>query len=102
MVLDTTLCNMLQIQNELSYLVAAKRGYFYSSALLLFPFLIVVMYSFLSTYWLLGFFVLLFILSIVLTFVNNKNLIVSKLFYFILYLCALKIAPLLIIYKITA
>jgi hypothetical protein len=37
-----------------------------------------------------------------LLFVNNKNLILNKLFYFILYICALEIAPLLFIYKMMA
>lgn len=32
---------------------------------------------------------------------NNKNFILSHLFYFILYLCALEIAPLVIIFKLT-
>jgi hypothetical protein len=50
-------------------------------------------------------------LSVILTFLsynfivlflllrNHQKLIISKLFYFILYLCALEIAPYLIIYK---
>jgi len=101
MVLDMVFCNVLEVQNQLTYFVAAKIGYFYSAALIFFPFLIAVMYSFLSIYWLLGIFGILFVLGVVLTFANNKNLIISKLFYFILYLCALEIAPLLIIYKIT-
>ncbi|WP_347173200.1 DUF4271 domain-containing protein [Polaribacter uvawellassae] len=99
--LDFSLCHLLEIRTELAHLIAAKWGYSYNIALFLFPILIFTTYSFLTVYALLTVFVILFTLSIVLTFINNKNLIINKLFYFILYLCALEIAPLLIIYKIT-
>lgn len=46
-------------------------------------------------------FVFFVIIRYVLLLVNNKNLIFRNLFYFILYLCALEIAPLLIILKLT-
>jgi hypothetical protein len=92
---------IFNIQNEISHFISAKMGYFYNTALLLFPFLIINTYSFFSIYLLFGVFVVLFLLSVVLVLTNNKNLIINKLFYFILYLCALEIAPLLIIYKIT-
>ena len=99
--LDFVLCYLFEIKNELAYFVAAKLGYSYNIALFLFPFLIFTTYAFLNSYMLLSVFLLLFALSFVITFINNKNLIINKLFYFILYLCALEIAPLLIIYKIT-
>ncbi len=99
--LDAILCNLFEIRAELVQLIAAKLGYLYTIALLLFPFLLFTSYSFLTIYALLIVFSVLFMLSVVLTFINNKNLIINKLFYFILYLCALEIAPLLIIYKIT-
>jgi hypothetical protein len=92
---------VFNIQNEISHFISAKVGYFYNTALLLFPFLIINTYSFFSVYLLFGVFIALFLLSAVLVLTNNKNLIINKLFYFILYLCALEIAPLLIIYKIT-
>ena len=92
---------LFEIQSEVNYLYTTIVAYLYNTSLLLFPILIVVNYSIVSTYFLFWSFVLLFILSALLLLVNNKNLIISKLFYFILYLCALEIAPLLIIYKIT-
>lgn len=101
LVLDLVLCHLLEIKSELAHFIAAKLGYSYNIALFLFPFLILVAYSFLNIYVLLGVFIILFTLSFVLAFINNKNLIINKLFYFILYICALEIAPLLIIYKIT-
>jgi len=101
LVLDRVFCSLFEVQNELSYFIAAKIGYLYNTALLLFPFCIITVYSFLSIYVLLGLFFILFTMSVILTVINNKKVIINKLFYFILYLCALEIAPLLIIYKIT-
>ena len=46
-------------------------------------------------------FVMLLVLRYILVLRNNKKLIFSNLFYFILYLCALEIAPLVIILKLT-
>ena len=45
-------------------------------------------------------FLILLLLSFVLFVINNNKIIIERLFYFILYLCALEIAPLLIVYKI--
>lgn len=100
LVLDVGLANLFEVKNETSYLFSSKIAYLYNTSLILFPVLIVISYSNLSKYVLLGVFIALFLLSLLLLFVNNKNLILNKLFYFILYLCALEIAPLLIIYKI--
>ena len=100
--LDFLLCSLLEVRHQLANVIAAKLGYSYNIALFLFPFLLLTTYSFLNIYGLLSVFIILFTLSFVLSFINNKNLIISKLFYFILYLCALEITPLLIIYKITA
>jgi hypothetical protein len=101
LLLTFLISRVFSIQNEILHFISAKVGYFYNTALLLFPFLIINTYSFFSIYLLFGVFVVLFLLSTVLVLTNNKNLIINKLFYFILYLCALEIAPLLIIYKIT-
>ncbi|MBT8318309.1 MAG: DUF4271 domain-containing protein [Lutibacter sp.] len=46
-------------------------------------------------------FLLLLLLRYILVIINNKKLIFNNLFYFILYLCALEIAPLIIILKLT-
>lgn len=42
----------------------------------------------------------LFLFYYLLLVKNNQNLIFNKLFYFILYLCALEIAPFIIVYKL--
>jgi len=99
LVLDVGLAKLFEAEHETSYLFSTKTAYQYTISLLLFPVLIIINYSNLSISVLLFVFMLLFLLSLLLLFVNNKNLILNKLFYFILYLCALEIAPLLIIYK---
>jgi len=99
LVLDVGLANLFEIQHETGYLFSTKIAYRYAISLILFPVLIITSYSSLGTFVLLFVFAMLFLVSLLLLFVNNKNLILNKLFYFILYLCALEIAPLLIIYK---
>lgn len=100
-IVDKALIHLLELQHPLGNIFSAKISYLYNSALLLYPVLIINYYSQISYFLLFSIFVILFILSALLIVLNNKNLIINKLFYFILYLCALEIAPLLIIYKIT-
>lgn len=88
------------LKNTLGYFIISKRIYLFTFSVWLFPFLILSFYSFSSGYVALVVAVFMLLLSLILIFSNNKNLIVSELFYFILYLCILKIAPLLFIYKI--
>lgn len=91
---------IFSLKNTLGYFMISKRIYLFTFSIWLFPFLILSFYSFSSGYVALAVAVFMFLLSLILIFSNNKNLIVSELFYFILYLCILKIAPLLFIYKI--
>ena len=100
LVLDLGLAKLFEVENETSYLFSTKIAYLYNTALILFPVLIITSYSDLGAVVLFWVFISMFLLSLLLLFVNNKNLILNKLLYFILYLCALEIAPLLIIYKI--
>ena len=99
--LDKVIANLFEVKNEVSYLLSSKIAYLYNTSLFLFPVLVIINFSNSSTFVLFWIFTSLFLLSTLLLFINNKNLIINKLFYFILYLCALEIAPLLIIYKIT-
>ncbi len=99
-ILNFLLGKLFNIRNEVAYFVIAKKTYVYNTAMWLFPFLVVAMYGFDNLYFISSVFLFLFGVSVVLMVFNNKNLILNKLFYFILYLCALEIAPLLIIYKI--
>jgi len=99
LVFDLGLIKLFEAENETGYLFSTKVAYLYTISLILFPVLIIISYSGISISVLFFVFMMLFLLSLLLLFVNNKNLILNKLFYFILYLCALEIAPLLIIYK---
>ena len=98
--LELILLKIFDIQDEIGYFLHAKLAYTHNVSLLLFPVLVIFIYNDLNCLLLLVMFVALFLLSLLLLLVNNKNLIVSKLFYFILYICALKIAPLFMLYKI--
>ena len=73
-------------------------------ALLLFPLILLFVYSpFFNEYILIFTLFLAFILMCLKLFLminNNKSIIVKNLFYFILYLCALEIAPIIIILKL--
>jgi hypothetical protein len=46
------------------------------------------------------FFTILMVLRAVFLLVKNNKLIIERLFYFIVYLCALEIAPLLLMFKV--
>lgn len=99
------LAEIFSIKNKYNKIVYDKMSYFNNLILWILPFLILSAYAnihkelFLKiTFFIL---VILLILRYVLVFINNKKLIVNNLFYFILYLCALEIAPLAIILKLT-
>lgn len=86
-------------------IVYDKISYFNNLILWILPFL--VFYSFSSSLKVI-FFNIMFFLFLLLLLVryglvlnNNKNLFFSNIFYFILYLCALEIAPFVLILKLT-
>ena len=99
--LDYIIINILGLNQFVNYFVYSKSGYLKTIGLLLLPALILNEYSIKSNTFLLIICGLLFLFRLVLILFNNKLLVVNKLFYFILYLCTLEIAPLLILYKIT-
>lgn len=94
--------NFGKIYNKIVY---EKISYFNNLILWVLPFLIIYTYTHsFNTF----FFNILFFLSLLLLAIryglllyNNKNLIFNNIFYFILYLCALEIAPFVIILKLT-
>ncbi len=98
--LEYLFIRIFSLRNVLTYFLTSKRIYLFTFSIWLFPIIVLSFYTFNSGIPLLIMAFLLFLMSLILIFTNNKNLIVSELFYFILYLCLLKIAPLLIIYKI--
>lgn len=98
-VLDYFLINTIGIYKFVNYFLLTKKGYLNTLSLCLFPFIIINQYSLKNKLFLITACGILFVIRGFLILKNNKSLIISKLFYFILYFCALEIAPLLILYK---
>ncbi|PQJ21709.1 DUF4271 domain-containing protein [Tenacibaculum sp. SG-28] len=98
---DICLMKILGIQEYLDYFSRLKYGYLVTLALWMLPALIVYQYTYSNITFLLVYFGLLLGCRTFLIFINNKRLLISKLFYFILYFCTLEIAPLLLLYKTT-
>ncbi|MFD1292959.1 DUF4271 domain-containing protein [Lutibacter holmesii] len=86
-------------------LLYEKSNYFNSLVISILPFLLVLFYteSYQLVFFKITLIVFLFLLTLryVLVLRNNKKVIFGNLFYFILYLCALEIGPLVIILKLT-
>lgn len=99
------LAEIFSIKNKYSRIVYDKVSYFNNLILWILPFLVLSAYSniYKEPFFKITFLTLtvLFILRYSLILMNNKKLIINNLFYFILYLCALEIAPLAIILKLT-
>ncbi|MDT0553663.1 DUF4271 domain-containing protein [Urechidicola vernalis] len=95
---------VFQLKKAQEKLAFVKISYLFSVSILILPFLIFAYYV--NSYGLLAFRLLIVVLSILLimryvfTLKFNKSVVLGGLFYFILYLCALEIAPLLLIFKI--
>jgi len=97
--LDFSLIYLLQIKNILGDFLVDKSKSFYANIFLVYVLLILTEFTQLSENHLLWFTALFFLYRFVFIVIKNKKLIFNKLFYFILYICTLEIAPLLIIYK---
>lgn len=91
----------LSIESNTRYFLFSKSGYIFTISLWLFPVLVIFQYAYSNIKILLFFIFLLLIFRTFLVTRNNKKLIFSNFFYFILYFCTLELAPLLIIYKTT-
>jgi len=101
-VLGFILALLFEIEKEQQYFSFLKLSYLSSFSILILPFLIVNFYinSHLFSQILIIIAGLLLFYFFVLQIKNNQKLIFSKIFYFILYLCALEIAPYMIVYKL--
>ena len=88
------------IKKEVRFYVVSKFGYLYSISFFLIIFLVLFRFGPLNCSFFIAATLGLFFLKFVFQVVNNKNLVFGKLFYFILYLCAFEIAPLLIMFKL--
>ena len=88
------------IKKEVRFYVVSKFGYLYSISFFLIILLVLFRFGPLNFSFFIAATLGLFFLKFVFQVVNNKNLVFGKLFYFILYLCAFEIAPLLIMFKL--
>ena len=99
-ILESLLMRLLSIKQLLGYFFVSKRSYLYSISVGIFFLNVIYFYGFRTISVLLSGIILLFAIRFVLILIYNKNLIIKELFYFILYLCAFEIAPLLILFKL--
>jgi len=97
--------NLLGISELANVYFLFKTSYLRTIVLFLLPLLLLVVYSPVYQFSILKITVactlVLLVLRTVFILMNNKNLILNELFYFILYLCTLEIAPLIIILRLT-
>ncbi|MDA9289967.1 DUF4271 domain-containing protein [Polaribacter sp.] len=99
-ILEKLFVILFSIQTETVSFLTAKSIYTHTISLWTFPVLILFFYAALPNQILFGFILFLFVIKLALLFSNNKNLILSKLFYIILYICAFEIAPPFLLFKL--
>mgnify|MGYP000094280842 FL=1 len=98
--LEHLLLLLFLIKKGLQSFVTSKTNYLYNISFLLYIALILCEYGNINRVYLFYFATFLFIIRFVFILVRNKKLIFNKLFYFILYICALEIAPLFVLFKL--
>ncbi|WP_435260772.1 DUF4271 domain-containing protein [Tenacibaculum sp. nBUS_03] len=99
--IENIIASILSIKNNINYFLHVKYGYLFTVSLWGLPLIILYKYSLHSRFFLITTLIILLIFRAFLIITNNKNIVIGKLFYFILYFCTLEIAPLLILYKTT-
>ena len=90
---------LFELKQSISLFLISKRGFLYSISLGLLFLNIIYFYSFQNKYLLITGVGLLFLVRFLMILMINKNLIIKELFYFILYLCALELAPLFVLFR---
>ena len=99
-ILEYTLALLFMIKKRLQFFIHLKNNYLYSVAFLLYLALVLREYTSLNSYYIFFFGAIVFFVRFIFLVVRNKKLIFNKLFYFILYICALEIAPLFVLFKL--
>ncbi len=98
--LELAFARLLLIKKQVRFYLVCKLSYLYSTSFFLLIFCVLFHFSPLNYYYFafitLGFFALRYLSLLT----NNKKLVFSELFYFILYICAFEIAPLLTLFKL--
>ncbi|QXP66087.1 DUF4271 domain-containing protein [Polaribacter sp. AHE13PA] len=98
--LEFLLSVVFKIDKKLDFFLVSKSVYLYSVSFFLLIAIVLVEYSQLDTPFLVYFSALLFSIRFIFHAVINKKLVFSELFYFILYLCAVEIAPLFVLFRL--
>ena len=100
-ILLSKVLSLEESQNSLTYI---KHSYLSKTSILILPMLIFALYTIsfkvIFIQIVLGFTLVLLLAKYAQILIKNQKLIFSNLFYFILYLCALEIAPLIFLYKL--
>jgi len=96
--------SLFEIDKLINQYIFQKISFKNYLGLLLLPVNALLLYSFQPTlpliYGIIGFILILNIIGLVSSFKTHQSLIKNNFFYFILYLCALEIAPYIILYKV--
>ncbi|WP_299015282.1 DUF4271 domain-containing protein [uncultured Polaribacter sp.] len=98
--IESAVSSLFLIRKQVRFYIVSKYAYQYAIAFLLFVLFTIVKFSPLKPIVFAYTILFLFFAKFIFLVVNNKKLIFSKLFYFILYICALEIAPLFILFKL--
>lgn len=98
------LATIFDKEKEFEYVTYLKMSYLSNFCLVIFPVLVFAIYvqydSIGFSFFVLILATILLLLYYVLIINNNQKVILRRLFYFILYLCALEIAPIILLYKL--
>lgn len=99
-IIENVLIYLFMLRKSLVYFVVSKANYFFAISCYLFILILLKQYANLHSVFIYYIAAFLFFISFIFHFLNNKNLIINHLFYFILYICTFEIAPLLILFKL--
>jgi hypothetical protein len=99
-ILELLMVRLFLINKQVRFYVVSKFGYLYSISFFLLVLFVLFQFGPLNFSFFVTIALGLFFLNFVLHVFNNKSLVFSKLFYYILYLCAFEISPLIIMFKL--
>jgi hypothetical protein len=97
---EVALVRLFLIKKQVRFYLVSKFSSLYSISFFLLVFFILFQFSPLNYSCFIYITAILFFLRFILQLGNNKNLVFGELFYFILYICAFEIAPLIILFKL--
>lgn len=95
--LEYLLSILFRSVTTIRYFLVYKYSYANASALMILPIMMIYFYGYSNEYILFISFVIILVFRTLFLITNNKNIIRKNLFYFILYICTLEIAPLSIL-----